>query len=57
MLRSSDALVFDLAKPMPEPDHADIPKDDDNADDTYTGDGVVAPANSDEKDIDDFFHN
>jgi hypothetical protein len=57
MLRSSDALVFDLAKPMPEPDHADIPKDDDNADDTYTGDGVVALANSDEKDIDDFFHN
>ena len=52
---SVDASVVDLAKPMPEPDHTDMPEDDDDADDTYTGDGVVAPANSDGQDDDSFF--
>lgn len=52
---SVDASVVELAKPMPEPDHADISEDDDDADDTYTGDGVVAPANSDGQDDDGFF--
>lgn len=49
---SGDASV--LPQPMPEPDHDDIPSEDEG-DDTYTGDGVVAPVAEYEGDDDDFF--
>ena len=49
---SGDATV--LPQPMPEPDHDDIPSEDEG-DETYTEDGVVAPLAEPEADDDDFF--
>jgi hypothetical protein len=48
-------LFSGIAKLMPESDHADIREADDDADHTYTGDGVVTSANSDGQHDDSFF--
>jgi hypothetical protein len=52
---SGDASVLERVEPMPEPDHADISEHDDDSDDTYLADGVVAPVDSIAEDDDVFF--
>nr|TKW09446.1 hypothetical protein SEVIR_6G095032v2 [Setaria viridis] len=52
---TGDASVLQKVVPMPEPDHADISEDEDDSDDTYISDGVVAPVNIPGEDKDIFF--
>ncbi|RCV11033.1 hypothetical protein SETIT_2G155800v2 [Setaria italica] len=42
---SGDASVLQKVVPMLEPDHAEIPEDEDDSDGACIGDGVVAPVN------------
>jgi hypothetical protein len=52
---SVDASVIDEATAMPEPDHGDLPDEDEDPDDTYTADGVVPPYIMAGEDSDDDF--
>nr|TKW03370.1 hypothetical protein SEVIR_7G019500v2 [Setaria viridis] len=52
---TGDASVLQKVVPMPKPDRANISEDEDDSNDTYIGDGVVAPVNIPGEDEDIFF--